>query len=158
MLTWVLNFGAPTVAHDIHVSNTQITKNEDGKIEVVVRIFYDDLQMAMGLLPGHPLPAKYRSADALIEKYLNDKMRWFFDGKKVSPVYVKSKAASPAVWAYLYLDAPVNQVKELRLENQLLSDRFDDQVNMVHAVIDSMEYNFVMDKKNWFVSFGFKAH
>ena len=34
-------------------------KKEDGKIEVVVRIFYDDLQMAMGLQPGQPLPVKY---------------------------------------------------------------------------------------------------
>ena len=37
-------------------------------------------------------------------------------------------------------------VKEIRLENHLLNDQFDDQVNMVHADLDGMEYNFVMDK------------
>ena len=158
MLIWILNCVTPPVAHDIHVSNTQVTKKEDGKIEVVVRIFYDDLQMAMGLQPGQPLPVKYSSADALIEKYLNDKMKWSFDGKRVSPVYLKRKAAAPAVWAYLFLDVSNSMVKEIRLENHLFNDQFDDQVNMVHAKVDGMEYNFVMDKNNWFVSFGFKAH
>ena len=154
----MLYFNLLRPAHDIHVSNTQVKISEAGTIEIVVRIFYDDLQQAMGLQPGQALPSKYPSADALIEKHLNDKMKWTFDGKKRSPRYLKSKAANPAVWAYLQFDGTMQEVKNIRLENKLLLDQFDDQTNMVRVEINGEAHNFVMDKNNWFVNISSEAH
>ncbi len=154
----MLYFNLLRPAHDIHVSNTQVKISETGTLEIVVRIFYDDLQQAMGLQPGQALPSKYPSADALIEKYLSEKMKWTFDGKKRSPRYIKSKAASPAVWAYLQFEESAQSVKSIRLENKLLLDQFDDQTNMVRVESQGQEYNFIMDKNNWFVDISSEAH
>lgn len=139
--------------HDIHVSNTEIKKTAAGDLEIIVRIFYDDLQLAMGLQPGQALPNKYRNADELIEKYLQTSLKWTFDGKVVKPRYIKSKAALPAVWVYLEVSNPLAGAKEIRLDNRILLDQFDDQVNMVHASIDGMDYHFVLNQKDKYVIF-----
>ena len=139
--------------HDIHVSNTEIKTTAEGGLDIIVRIFYDDLQMAMGLQPGQPLPTKYSNADELIKNYLNAKLKWTFDGKVVRPQYIKSKAALPAVWVYLEVKGPQGNAKEIRLDNQILIDQFDDQVNMVHADLDGLDYHFVLNKKDKYVFF-----
>ncbi len=137
--------------HDIHVSNTEIKTTAEGGLEIIVRIFYDDLQMAMGLQPGQPLPSKYSNADEMIEKYLNTQLKWTFDGKAIKPKYIKSKSALPAVWVYLEVKGPQGNAKEIRLDNQILIDQFDDQVNMVKAELDGMEYHFILNKKDKYV-------
>ena len=139
--------------HDIHVSNIEIKTTAEGGLDIIVRIFFDDLQMAMGLQPGQPLPTKYSNADELIKNYLNAKLKWTFDGKVVRPQYIKSKAALPAVWVYLEVKGPLGNAKEIRLDNQILIDQFDDQVNMVHADLDGLAYHFVLNKKDKYVFF-----
>ena len=58
-------FKSDVAYHDIHVSVCDI-ELEDKNIEVTLKTFLDDLQIAVGLTPGEELPEDYSSAEELI--------------------------------------------------------------------------------------------
>lgn len=126
--------------HDIHLSVCELTAIENDKIEIKLKIFYDDLQLAMGLIPGEELPKKYKSADEMIVKYVMKKLSINVDGVKAEFDYIKTEAAMPAIWTTLQLkNINASSIKTIKIQNRILIDIYDDQENIVHVKLKKAE-------------------
>lgn len=136
------------LVHPIHVSVCDVTQKND-VVELTFKIFFDDLQTAMGLNPGEELPAKYAGADALIKDFISKNISIKVNGKKVDLQYRQSYKAMPAIWTEMYItNIKVSDLKTLEIQNDIMLSLFSDQTNMVNVNLKNYKKNFALNKKD----------
>jgi len=120
-------------SHDIHLSITEITIDNEGQMDINIRIFLDDLMLACGLIPGEPLPSDYSSADELIEHYLRQQFRVYVDEKLINYKYKTSYSDDMAVGIELMIAEHTSELNsQYVIRNTILLEQFDDQLNLVN--------------------------
>lgn len=139
--------------HDIHLSVCDIKTIEQNQLEIKLKIFYDDLQTSMNLTPGEELPKKYKGADDLISNFVQKNFSIYIDGQKKVLEYVKSEAASPAVWTTMRLKNEVRFNSKIKIQNSIMTTLYDDQVNIVNVDILEHKESYKMDSKNKVIEF-----
>ncbi|HMQ08050.1 MAG TPA: hypothetical protein PKC30_12160 [Saprospiraceae bacterium] len=133
--------------HDIHLSVCDFEYFPSSrKVELTIKIFYDDLLEAVGLRMGEELPEDYKSADDLIEKFINKHFAIHVNGKKKVLNYIDSYSYPPAVWSTLEFDQD-EEIKEIKIFNTILLELFNDQKNLVNVSYGSKKHVVVMDHK-----------
>ena len=140
--------------HKFYVSVTNISFSEkDQAIQITSRVFIDDLEKVLeeryginAKLTTKDEPAK---ADTYIEKYLRTKFKLFVDGELKYFDYLGRKYDNDVVIFYLEVkNVNLNNIKTIEVQNQLLTDLFDDQQNVVHFKIKGMKKSFVLIREN----------
>lgn len=135
-------------AHDIHVSVAELSLEEDGHLELSLRIFFDDLLMACGLKPGEELPDGYQSSDELIEAYVAEHFKLFLNGDQVALIYKESFSDNLAVWIELKSKIlELNQINTLELENTILLKEFEDQLNILNCSGEQFSGSYTFNHK-----------
>ncbi len=135
-------------AHDIHVSQTKFNVGKQ-TITVETKIFYDDLQMAMNLVPGEELPEEYTNADSLIFSFIKKNLIVKINDKEVIWEYHDSFAADQAVWTNITLRTDENSVEKVSVFNKILTDLYADQRNIMSIRSDNNIQRYLLDgKKN----------
>ena len=123
--------------HDFHLSKTDVNYNpSDHTLEVSVHVFIDDLERAILQSGADSLflatSAEHPQADEYIADYLRIHITIEVDGKAI-PLSFIGKEESPdllAFWCYLEgVDVPTPT--SVSLSNDVLTEVFDDQQNMV---------------------------
>ncbi|WP_146202296.1 DUF6702 family protein [Dyadobacter jejuensis] len=135
--------------HEYHVSVTQIHQNKSGKtLEVSIRVFTDDLERALSENNGKRrfvINDKDQN-DAFIKRYIAEHFKLV--NSKNEPLqlsYLGKEAEADATW--IYLETGVNTpVEGLLLTNSILTDIFDDQVNMTNLKIGSSKKTYLFKK------------
>ena len=134
--------------HDIHVSVCEIDlKQEEG--ELLLKTFLDDLQIAIGLVPGEELPEDYTSADEMIDSYIQENIKLTIGGEHV-PLVLEDISTSgiEAVWITYRLDRALeNPPEDLRIDNSLLTEVYGDQTNLIKVNYGDRRKTFTMDRK-----------
>ena len=97
------NFAASLSAHDIHVSVSDIIF-KDKTVEITIKTYLDDLQLAMGLEPGAALPAGYSSAEELIGLYIQEQIQFSIDNKEIPLIPSEIDASNDAVWITIKIE------------------------------------------------------
>ena len=138
--------------HDIHVSITEIEIMEN-KVEITVKTFLDDLQLAVGLVPGTELPEDYTSSDELIQEYLESTLRLNFDENEHAFNISDISSANDAVWISLDLDNYSSTPAKVSLESSFLTDVYDDQTNIVNIKTNGNKESFILNKKRKLISY-----
>jgi hypothetical protein len=141
-------FASGRPVHDVHVSVTDINVEANGKFTLTSKIFFDDLQLAMGLEPGGEIPAKYKGSDDLISKFVQKNIKVKIDNQFINIKYLSSKAALPAIWAYT--EGKIlhpEKIKTIEIINTILANTYDDQVNMVNINLGGKTFNFALNSK-----------
>ena len=141
-------FLTPVVYHDIHVSVCEIDLKEE-KGELLLKTFLDDLQMAIGLVPGEELPEDYTSADEMIDSYIQKSIKLTVGGEGV-PLVLEDISTSgiEAVWITYRLDKTLDSpLEELKIENSLLTEVYNDQTNLIKVSYGDRRKTFTMDRK-----------
>lgn len=117
--------------HPMHTSVTELLQESDGRmVQVEVRIFQDDLAAAIGL------SADDGRSDALIREYVPAHL--ILRDRGGAPLPLQAGAidrVGDVVRVSLRVIVP-GGLAEARISNGLLSDRFQDQVNIVRATYD----------------------
>ena len=145
----------PAESHDIHLSVTEVMRNGD-RIEVVSKIFLDDLQTSMGLIPGEELPEDYAGSDDLIQRFINKSLTISFNQKPIDLVLTKTEAALPAVWATFTTDSIIwEDQNEIAVSNNIMTDLFDDQKNIVKIMIDGSQQSHIFSVEETLETFKF---
>lgn len=131
--------------HDIHVSICDIEVNSD-QIELTLKTFLDDLQLAVGLTPGEELPDDYTSADELIGNYLSSSIQLRF-GDMLIPLSINDMTASQdAIWITIVTDLP-KTVSSISITNKFLTELYRDQTNLVNIKYGNEKESFILDTK-----------
>jgi hypothetical protein len=141
-------FISTPVYHDIHVSVCEIDLKQD-EGELLLKTFLDDLQLAIGLVPGEELPDDYTSADVLIDSYIQENIKLTIGGEYI-PLVLEDISTSglEAVWITYRLDKTLqNPPEDFRIENSLLTEVYSDQTNLIKVTYGDGRKTFTMDRK-----------
>ncbi len=122
--------------HPIHVSVTEINYDEEDKaLEIMMRVFVDDLETAMR--KRHQIPdlditnPKGKTLDELVREYVTANVSIALDGKRQVLNYLGNERDGEAFVFYIEV-AKVKKWKDVSITNQVLTEIFDDQSNLVH--------------------------
>jgi hypothetical protein len=141
-----------TAEHDVHISKCEIQEIKgEGKLELQISIFYDDLLTAVGLTMGEELPEDYKSSDELIEKFINSHLIIEINGVEKPLDYIESFSYPPAVWTTLEIDQK-EDIRELKIKNTILLDQFDDQKNIISLPWKGKTKTVALDHKNHLIT------
>ena len=143
-----------SVVHKFYVSVTNMNYSEkDDSFQVTTRIFIDDLEDLLkerygidaNLATGDESP----SSDRYIERYLRTKLLVYLDGKPTYYTFLGKKYDNDVVICYMEIpEVDLNNLKRMEIENELLTDLFDEQKNVVHVKWKDNKRSFVMIKSN----------
>jgi hypothetical protein len=117
-------------AHPIHTTLTAVTLDRTG-INLSIRAFADDLSAVVAAFAGKRPPADWSVADADVARYLAANLRLLDAAGR--PLLLRScgvRREREVYWLCLRVDGATD-LRSLRAENRLLTERHADQVNIV---------------------------
>ena len=154
LLLLILPLFAFATIHKFYVSVTNVKFSEkDGAIQITSRIFIDDFENVLRERYGFTaeLTTKNESeeADAFIEKYFREKFVVEINGKNTSYEFIGKKYDADVMICYIEVpEVDLAVTTSIQITNEILTDLFDDQQNIVHFKIDGKKKSFVLLKSD----------
>ncbi|MEJ1223839.1 DUF6702 family protein [Sediminicola sp. 1XM1-17] len=143
-----------TAAHKFYLSVTNVQYSEkDEALQITSRIFIDDfediLEERYGVHTNLATPLESKTADFHIEKYLRSKMLIWVDGKQIAYKFLGKKYDNDVMVCYLEVPKiKLSKIKTIELQNEVLTDLFEEQQNVLHFKINGNKKSFVLMKDN----------
>jgi hypothetical protein len=141
-------------AHKFYVSVTNINySEEEDALQITSRIFIDDLERVLEeryeINPELATKKEADFADAYIEKYLRAKFSVLLDDAPVSFNFLGKRYDNDVVVCYLeVLDVNLPERSSIAVQNEVLTDLFEEQQNVVHIKWMGKKKSFVLIKEN----------
>ena len=141
-------------AHKFYLSVTHVNYSEkDGAIQITSRIFIDDFENVLQERYGFDaeLATKNESeeADAYIEKYFRTKFAVEINGKNASYTFIGKKYDVDVMICYIEIPkVDLATTTSIQITNEILTDLYDEQQNIVHFKIDGKKKSFVLLKSD----------
>ena len=141
-------------AHKFYVSVTNIVySEEDSAFQITSRVFIDDLdkllQERYGIEAKLATPKESKIAEEYIEKYFRSKFVVELDGKVVPYNFLGKKYDTDVAICYLEIpNVKLSEVKTMSVQNEVLTDLFDEQQNVVHVKWNGNKKSFVLIREN----------
>ncbi|MEM9390295.1 MAG: DUF6702 family protein [Bacteroidota bacterium] len=130
-----------SILHPLHVSVCEIEYDSNNKsLEIIQRIFLDDLESEIRLDLNQPelditLPNNGLTLDEMTKTYLLRRLKFKVNGKPIEYNYLGHEIEGDAILCYIEIEK-IRKLKSIKVESSILSDLFDDQVNIVHVEVD----------------------
>ena len=143
-----------TLVHKFYVSVTNIQySEEDNSLQITSRIFIDDLENVLeeryGVTMNLATEKESEETNFYIEKYMRSKLVLKADGKERAFVFLGKKYDNDLIICYMEIeDIDLPQRKTIEVENDILTDMFEEQQNIVHFRINGKKKSFVLVKGN----------
>ncbi|WP_343487733.1 DUF6702 family protein [Allomuricauda sp. d1] len=140
--------------HKFYVSVTNIKySEEDTAFQVTTRIFIDDLENVLKeryeVELGLATDRESETSEAYIEKYLRSKFVITIDGEPVKYDFLGKRYDNDV--AICYIEVPemvLKDIKTMSVQNEILTDLFEEQKNIVHVKWKDNKKSFVLIKGN----------
>jgi DNA polymerase III alpha subunit len=139
--------------HAFHISKTDMTfKPQEKNLQMTLHIFIDDLELGLDK-QGHKklfigTEREMKSANDLIFKYLQSNFSLKINNKDIAYTWVGKEVTSDkqAIWIYMEVKN-IKEVKNITVENKVLTEVFSDQKNIVQVNIPAKKQGyFLLDK------------
>ncbi len=139
-------------AHPFYVSICEMNyKNDEGRLEISLRIFTDDLEIAMQNwgLGKLNLGEKNENpkADSLISLYVLKLLRIQVQTKNIPIRYLGKEVERELSWVYLEVDN-LSDFDEIKISNRILFQSFAGQSNLIHVNQHHEIKNLLLTKNN----------
>lgn len=149
LLTSSVLLTAASPKHDYHVSVTQMQYNPGSKVfELSIRIFTDDLERALAQANNNKrfsINNKDQN-DTYVSAYLQQRFSLRDAQKRILPLrYVGKEQEEDATWVYLEIPFQL-PFSGNSLQNSILTEIFDDQVNMTNVILPSGKKTYLFKK------------
>ena len=152
ILILILPLFAFTVVHKYYLSVTNITYSEkDDALQITTRIFIDDLEDLLkeryGIVAHLGTDLELKNIDAYFEKYLSAKFELEINGE-IKPYDVIGREYDSDVIIF-YLEVPkvdFSSISTIQVKNEVLTDLYDEQQNIVHFKLKGKKNSFVLAK------------
>ena len=154
LLILLIPLFAFTTAHKFYVSVTNVGYSEkNDALQITSRVFIDDLDKL--LKERYDIDAKLSTveeselSDEYLEKYLRAKFSVEINEKTRPYKLIGRKYDNDVCIFYLEIEAiDLPAIKSIQIENQLLTDMFDEQQNVIHFKINEKKKSFVLIKSD----------
>lgn len=152
-MSWLVFVVVQLFLHPFHVSVTDIKFKEEKKsLQVSTRIFMDDLEEALKMeyqLEKYDILEKKDDPETKnwIKNYLLKNFKLSSDSKPLDLRFIGFEFESDVVWCYLEVEK-IRKIKNLTVENSLLTSTYSDQENLVHLRAYDQVLSRRMNKKN----------
>ena len=143
-----------TLMHKFYVSVTNIQySEEDNSLQITSRIFIDDLENVLEERYGVELQLdtekESKETNFYVEKYMRSKLVFKADGKERAFLFLGKKYDNDLIVCYLEIeDIDLPKLKTIEVENDILTDMFEEQQNIVHFRVNGKKKSFVLVKGN----------
>lgn len=143
-----------STAHKFYVSVTNMVYSEkDEAFQVTSRVFIDDMDALLkeryGIDSKLATPNESKLADAYIEKYFRAKFAVTINGEMADYKFLGKRYDNDVVICYLEIpNVKIADVKSLSVQNEILTDMFEEQQNVVHVKWLGHKKSFVLIKEN----------
>ena len=150
----LLSLCAFATAHKFYVSVTNVNYSEkDSALQITSRIFIDDfeavLQERYGFEAHLATDKESKEANAYVEKYLRAKFAVEVDGANTSYTFIGKKYETDVMICFIEVpDVDLTETTSIQIENEVLTDIFEEQQNIVHFKIDGQKKSFVLIKSD----------
>jgi hypothetical protein len=140
--------------HAFHISKTEMTFQPAQKsVQVTMHIFIDDLEKGLEK-QGQPklfigTEREQKDVNSLIFNYLQKNLSIQLNGKKVNYEWVGKETTKDkqALWVYLEIKN-IRAVRNISVENRVLTEIFDDQKNIVQVNIPLKKQGYFLLNKS----------
>lgn len=154
LLTLLVPLFAFTVLHKFYISVTNVDYSEkEEAVQIITRVFIDDMNAVINERYG--IPAKLgteRESDMdrdYLKKYLRTKFVVEINGETVPYNFIGKKYDTDMLICYLEVpNIQRNELKQIGITNEVLTDLFDDQQNVVHIKVDGKKKSHVLIKSH----------
>lgn len=141
---------AALALHPLHITITNIDYNKkEGHIDISIKLFKDDLALVLSQKYKQQIDLekeqKPGESDSVIARYVEENFKLEIDQQKVMLNLKDKKIDHEAVWLTYNIDMK-HKVGELKIENSLLTDLYNDQKNLVIVNFDSRQKGFTLSK------------
>ena len=141
-------------AHKFYVSVTHVNyAEEEDAFQITTRIFIDDLEALLleryGIEAGLATPDESAAADDYIEKYLKVKLLIRLDGEQRGYNFLGKRYDNDVIICYLEIpEVNLPGLQIIEVQNEVLTEMFEDQQNLVHLKIRGKKKSFVLYKES----------
>ncbi len=141
-------------AHKYYVSVTNVTYSEkDQALQIVSRIFIDDFEALLleryGIKAQLDTDKESQLADAYIEKYLRSKFLVYVNGKVQEYDFLGKEYDGDIMVCYLEITGvPEATMQSIAVQNEVLTDLYGEQQNVVHIKVRDTKKSFVLIREN----------
>ncbi|MGB3143197.1 MAG: DUF6702 family protein [Maribacter sp.] len=150
----VLPLFAFVTVHKFYISVTNVDYSEKDKaVQIITRIFVNDMNSVLteryGVETKLGTDRETKVDSEYLEKYLRAKFVVEINGKTVPYNLIGKKYDTDMI--ILYLEVPKIELKNLSsiaVENEILTDLYDEQQNVVHFKIDGKKKSYVLVKSD----------
>lgn len=142
------------MAHKFYLSVTNVVYSEkDRAFQLTSRLFIDDLEQVLeeryGVEAHLATDEEAKISDTYIEKYLRTKFVVEINGETVQYAFLGREYQDDVVICYMELaDINFADLKTMTVQNEILTDLFDEQQNVVHFKWMGQKKSFVLIKQN----------
>ena len=140
--------------HAFHISKTDMVFQPTEKsMQITMHIFIDDLETALEKQGKSKLfigsERERQEANELIINYLQNNFVIQLNGKKTPYIWVGKETTKDkqALWVYLEIKN-IREVRNISVENRVLTEVFSDQKNIVQVNIPSKKQGYFLLSKS----------
>lgn len=149
-----ISFLSFTNAHKFYVSVTNIVYSEkDNAFQITSRIFIDDLEDVLyeryGVQTDLATDNESELADLYIEKYFKAKFAIELNNENAEYSFLGKEYDNDVMICYLELSkVNFSELKSVSIQNEILTDLFEEQQNIVHLKWKGKKRSFVLIREN----------
>jgi hypothetical protein len=147
-------------AHPIHISTAEIVHNATEKsLEITCKIFWDDFETVLTKSNKNvrvDLTNEKNLADnnKLVSAYISNHLSIVVDGKPVALNFVGFEKEDVVIYTYMEV-ANISAVKKVSVTNNIMHDMFDDQVEIIHVIVNGNRKSTKLDYPDKLAEFNF---
>lgn len=136
-------------AHPLHLATVEIDHNAPDKtLEITYKTFWDDFESILTKLNKSRVDLTSDKAIADNNKkifdYIKSHLQITVDGKPVQMNFVGYEKEDVVVYSYLQVDN-ISTVKRVSIVNTIMHDMFDDQVEIIHMIVNGNRQSTKLD-------------
>lgn len=136
--------------HPFYVSIISISSKPDREVmEISCRIFYDDLEKALGSENGTRTdlinPPDRPAADSAIARYIRQNLGLSVNGKALPLRYLGYDIEEDVAWCFFEAPNQEKAIRQLGIKSELLYRHFDTQSNIFHITVDGKRKSTKLD-------------
>lgn len=136
-------------SHPLHLATVEIDHNATDKtLEITCKTFWDDFESILTKLNKSRVDLTSDKAIAdnnkKIFEYIRSHLQITVDGKPVQMNFVGYEKEDVVVYSYLQVDN-ISSVKKVTIVNTIMHDMFDDQVEIIHMIVNGNRKSTKLD-------------